>query len=553
MLRLARAFAVALLLLTCGQTGAHSAPPPAESPLPDHEAVRPPVRPVDASAAHAEIGALIPIEDELGDVTVETVKRRIAAARERGATTIIFSMDTPGGLVTSSIAIADLIKELTDVRTVAWVNPNAHSGGALVAVAAEEIVMTRSSRLGNAQVIFGGPTGASGVPDDLAPKAQTPVLAEFRASAKLRGYDQVLCEAFVVPDREVWWLENIKTGKREFVLKDEKERRLREAENSTADGSTAGEALAPEWRAVERYYDPVLERETEVIQPIDRDDQNLEMSAGEAYAYGFSRAVVSSEAELKQRYGLTQLIRIDVNWSESLAGYLTSPAIRGILLAIVMLAIYMELHTPGLGLAGVVALVGLAIFVIAPYLTGLANIWEILFIIVGLVLIAVEVFVLPGFGIPGIAGIMLVFIGMLATFVPDEPGRTIPLYLPSFEGARDALKVGVVTISSSLLASVIGMVMLSRMMPRVPLLSSFLPDNPRPVEVQVEDAYHGLARIGDIGRAVGPLRPAGKARFGGVLVDVVSQGDFIEPDLDVEVVERRGNKVVVRPRPGGAA
>jgi len=86
-----------------------------------------------------------------------------------------------------------------------------------------------------------------------------------------------------------------------------------------------------EWKLVDRYVDAVLGREVQVIQPIDRDDQNLEMSAGEAYAYGFSRAVVSSEAELKARYGLSQLIRIDVNWSESLAGYLTSPAVRGIL------------------------------------------------------------------------------------------------------------------------------------------------------------------------------------------------------------------------------
>ncbi len=107
--------------------------------------------------ARTGVGVIIPIHSQITDVTAESVKRRIEQARSDGATVIIFELNTPGGLVTSTFDIADEIRNLTNVRTVGWVNTTAHSGGALVAVACEEIVMARSSRIGDAQVIFGNP------------------------------------------------------------------------------------------------------------------------------------------------------------------------------------------------------------------------------------------------------------------------------------------------------------------------------------------------------------------------------------------------------------
>jgi membrane-bound serine protease (ClpP class) len=193
-----------------------------------------------------------------------------------------------------------------------------------------------------------------------------------------------------------------------------------------------------------------------------------------------------------------------------------------------------------------VALIALSIFVGAPYLTGLANVWEIVFIAVGVGLIALEVFVIPGFGIAGIGGIVLVLVGLLATFVPDEPGRSVPLYIPSLASTWHGLKIAIVTLVSSLAASMVGMVILSRYMPQVPLFRRIVPANPTPSEVQVEDAYRGAARVGDRGITEGPLRPAGKARFGNVLVDVVTQGEYLEKGSSIEVIERRGNRVVVR-------
>jgi len=137
-------------------------------------------------------------------------------------------------------------------------------------------------------------------------------------------------------------------------------------------------------------------------------------------------------------------------------------------------------------------------------------------------------------------------VGVLATFVPDEPGRRIPLYIPELPASMQALKVALITLVGSALASLLGMVVLSRFLPRTPMFRRFVPANPTPSEVSVGDPYAGAARLGDVGLAEGPLHPAGKARFGTVLVDVVTQGEYVEAQRRVEVVERRGNRVVVR-------
>jgi len=505
--------------------------------------------------------AILPLHGDIDPVMVFSLGRRIEEARNQGVEVIVFDMDTPGGLVTSSIEIADLIKNLPDIKTVAWVNPNAHSGGAIVAVACSEIVMARSSRIGDAQVIMGGPGGAGAVPEDLKPKANTPVINEFRASARLRGYSLVLAEAFVIPEREVWWLENLETGERKFVFRAEKIRLVGdEEEKATADdkasdkkdekdesATSPAEAAGPrKWKLVEKYYDPLLDMEVDTIQPIVRDDELLEMSPAEAHAWGFSKGIVANEGELKARYGLASLVRITPTWSETLADWMTSVYVRGFLMLIIMLGAYVEFHTPGVGVAGLVALIALAIFVGAPYLTGLANVWEIVFIAAGVLLMALEIFVIPGFGVAGIAGIFLVIIGLLSTFVPDEPGRGIPLYLPSLESTWHGLKIAVITLVCSMAASLIGMVMLSKYLPRLPVFSRIVPENPTPSEVLIDDPYRGAARIGDIGVTEGPLRPAGKARFGSALVDVVSEGEYLGAKAKIEVIERRGNRVVVR-------
>lgn len=501
----------------------------------------------DAPGGDKRVGAILSLSGEITDVTSESLKRRIDIARAQGAKVIVINLDTPGGLVTSSIAIADMLRSLPDdVTTVAWVNPKAISGGSLVAMACDEIVMARSSSMGDSQVIMGDLTGVQAVPEDLKAKAYSPVIHDFRTSARRNGYSEVLAEAFVIPEREVWWLENTATGQREFVFKEEKEKRLLEGDNAP---KTEGEGPAKptaQWRLVTGYVDAVSKVELPARQPVDSSSELLVVSPGEAIAYGLAKAVVTDEAELTTRYALTQTVRLDELWSEALAHWLTSIYVRGFLLIVIFLSGYVEFHTPGLGLAGLVALIALAIFVGAPYVTGLANVWEVVLVLLGVILIALELFVIPGFGVAGITGVMLLLTGLIATFIPDEPGRSFPSLFPLLPKTMEGLVLALKVVVSSMVLSLAGMVMLSRILPKAPLFKKLIPENPAPSQVAIEDPYWGAARVGDIGMAEGTLRPAGKARFGSVLVDVVAQGELIDAGARVEIVERRGNRVVVR-------
>ena len=493
-------------------------------------------------------GVLIPISGEISDVTFESIKRRVEQATQQDVDAIVFEIDTPGGYVTSALDICDYIKNLGDVKTVAWVNTQAYSAGSMIAVACDEIVMARASVLGDCGVILGGPTGPQEVPEAIRAKAESPVLEQFRDSAARHGYDVLLCESMVVKEYEVWWVENTETGKKRFVTTDTKDE-LIEAEKKTRVlgmevPSLIGEE--PQWRLVTSFEDPITGAEMPVDQPVVKGTELLTMSQSRAHAFGFSKGIVVGENDLRGRYGLTgELARIDFTWSEVFTRWLTSMPVRVFLMVIIFLGIYVEFNTPGVGVPGLVALIALGIFLGAPFLTGLANFWEVLVIILGLVLLAIEVFVIPGFGIAGISGIVLLLVGLLATFVPEEPGR-FPFHWPSFVPGLEGLKSGVQTLAAAIALSVVGMVLLSRYLPRVPYVGSIIPENPTPSDVLTQDPYHGVARVGDLGTVVGPLRPAGKARFGASLVDVVSQGELIEEGEEVEVIERHGNRVVVR-------
>ncbi len=493
-------------------------------------------------------GVIIPIRGEINDIMFESIERRIEDARKAEAKLIIFELDTPGGAVHSALDICDLIKSLTDIKTIAWVHTEAYSAGSMISLACDEIVMSTASTIGDCGVILGGPTGASEVPEGLRAKAESPVIEEFRDSASRRDYDLLLCESMVVKERVVYWIENIDTGERRFVNEENKIQLTGGKVDENSFAATDEDEKEYEWKLVKSYTDIVTGKDIKITQPVVPATELLTMRQSKAAAFGFCKAICSSPTDLKIRYNVDEpLVVLSSNWSERFTSWLTSMPVRIFLLALLLLGAYVEFHTPGVGIAGLVSLICLAIFVGAPYMTGLANVWEIVIVFIGFGLIALEVFVIPGFGVAGISGMVCVVVGLLATFIPEEPGRTLPIYWPQFEPGLQGLKVGVTTLGSALGASIFGMIMISRLLPRISWLQGAMPLNPSPAEVGIVDVYDGYAREGDVGMVESTLRPAGKVRFGNMLVDVVTQGMFVDPGTEVEVCERQGNRVVVRP------
>jgi membrane-bound serine protease (ClpP class) len=485
--------------------------------------------------------AIIPITggESLDGVTFTSLERRCNKAIAEGADVLVIELDTPGGLVDASRRMMEMLIEIGDsrgIRTIAWVRHEAISGGSMVAMGCKEIIMSRQGKIGDSGVVMMGPQGVTTATDDaLDAKIDSYVLTLFRSAANRNGYDPVLCESFVRHEYEVWWIEHTGTNERRFVETEEKDALLGE------DGDGA-------WQLVEGFLDPLDDTTKRIRQPIVSKSELLTLDQSEAYAVGLSRAIVHDEAALHEYIGATQDARVDrhtVMWSESLVKWLTDPMVRMVLIAMLGIGAYTEFKAPGIGLPGLVAVISLAILVGAPYLSGLANFWEIVLIVAGIGLLGAEVFIVPGFGIAGIAGLVCLAIGMLSTFVPENPTLP-PISWPTSLESIDGVQTGLKTISTGLAVALLGMVGVSKYFHRIPYVRSIVAANPTQADVLIDYGDDDVTRIGSQGRAESQLRPAGKAWFGPALLDVVTEGDWVEAGERVEVIRRRGNCVVVR-------
>ncbi len=490
-------------------------------------------------------GAVIPIHGVIDDIMRDSIERRLTEAQIAGATVVIFEMDTPGGMVTSALSICQMIKTLpADLRTVAWVNPRAYSAGAMISVACNEIWMSPASAIGDCAPIMVAPTGGvAELGGTERAKAESPILQEFRESAARNGYDQLLSRAMVVMSAEVWWLEHMSTGERRFV--DELEKK------ALMDDVAEGER---QWRLIESYTNVATGKPVPLSQPIDRADTLLTLGQDEAVAFGFARGVVRDIAELSNRLELSGLpLRYPASGWERFAAWLNSPLVRGVLFMIVLIGAYVEFQQPGLIFPGVTAAVALVIFLAAPYAAGLANIWTFVLLGIGLVLLAVELFVLPGFGIAGILGIALILVAVIGTFVPQEPApgtEPAPFFSwPSLPGTWKAIERGIQVLAGSVLVAILGILLLIRYLPRVRLAQGVVAPNPDAAGLALVDPTERLIQIGDVGVVTGDLRPGGQARFGQEVVEVRSQGEYVEAGRRVQVLKREGMRIVVRPLP----
>jgi membrane-bound serine protease (ClpP class) len=522
----------AALLVLLGARPSPAGDPPASQPA--------------SQPAQPQRAAVIPITDEINDITLNSMKRRVDDARQAGAVVIVFKMDTPGGLVSSALDICTYLKNITDVKTIAWVDPAAYSAGAMIALSCDEVVMSSASKMGDCAPIIISPTeGLKELGGTERAKAESPILKEFRDSAHRRHYDQLMCEAMVRLGYEIWWLENAADGERRFVLKRDKE------ELMSQEGS--------QWKPVKAIHDPVSGTDIQLRQPVVEDRDLLTLTQTEALAFGFAQAIISNERELRDHYNIAgDIIHFEQNWAEVVADFLSSPFVRMVLMTLIALGVYAEFQAPGHFVGAIVALVALLIFLGAPYLTGLADMWEILLVVLGLALLVVEIFVIPGFGVAGILGIILILVGLIATFVPAEPG---PLIVPRMPATWLGLKTGLQVVFGGLALALAGAWLLNKYLPHVPGARGLFLSPGAPAATALASAggaaaaadvfvpvggTEPLARLGDTGTALTKLRPAGKALINGRRVDVMTQGQMLDEGCPVEVVEVSSNRVVVR-------
>jgi len=482
-----------------------------------------PAQPSTAPAAPTP-AAVVEFRDEVNSYSTGLLRRRIEQARRQGAKVVIIDMDTYGGQAQAALLTSQYLKTLDDLHTIAYVNPKAYSAGIMISMACNEIIMAPVAFIGDSAPIMPGAT-LEGVERE---KAESPLRADFRDSAMRNGYDPLLAEAMVTMEREVWWVE--KDGVRRFV-----------------DGEEYHEIRALGWQPV---------RIEGVPNPVDSAKTLLTVNTDLAVKLGLAKGMARSIEELASQRNYQIVATFRSGTGEMLISLLASSAARAIFLTIFMITLYMSLHTPGHGYPEVICVMALAGLLGIPALTGYAQWWEIVAVLVGIGLLAVEVFVLPGFGIAGLSGLALIVGGLLMTFAAPEPGGS-PFSWPNLPATWDGLTNGLIVIVSGLCASILLGLWLRRYLPRLPMANRMI----LTTVVGTESAMVGSLTnidpldenpaVGATGVAVTDLRPGGSAQFrdaaGGThVISVVSDSGFIPRGTTLMVREVAGNRVVVR-------
>ncbi|MFW6081514.1 MAG: NfeD family protein [Desulfosalsimonas sp.] len=449
---------------------------------------------------------LIPVSGTVDPGMAAFIERaRQEVSKEPGSLAVL-EIDTPGGRVDSALQIVDTLLKFPEDQTIAYVSPMALSAGALIALSCSDLAMSPGSTIGDVAPIMQSGEG----PRELGEKFQSPIRAKFRALAKRNGYPSALVEAMVTKEKEVF-------------------------EVKTADGSTRYLDSAGYEDLIQSEKDTITSKKT-VVQK----GELLTMNDSEALSYGFSMMTAGSVEAVLESLDIVgyELTRIEETWSESLVRFIDG--IAPILVMIGLVGLYIEVKAPGFGLPGAVGIASLSLVFFSQYLVGLAHYTEFFILIAGLILIGVEVFVLPGFGIAGFAGMVLIAAGMVLSMqdfvLPD----------PSAPWQKDLLiENGVQVLGAYITAMIAGLLFIRYVMPRIPssregpYLSSSLKG------ARAESRETSLISRGDTGVALTGLRPSGKAEIKGEMFDVITENQFLEKGTQLKVIDIRGNRIVV--------
>ena len=409
---------------------------------------------------------LVEIEGVIDNGIASYVKRGIEIA-EKDSTTklVLFRIDTFGGLVDAADEIRKSILDCK-ITTAAYIDKNAASAGALIALACDSIIVANGASIGAATVVQG--TG-----EKASEKMQSYMRSLMRSTAEVNNRNPKIAEAMV-------------------------------------DESIAVEGISDAGKL-------------------------LSLSAHEAVKFGIADYEANSLESALDYLGFAQanIEQISERWEESILRLLANPVVSSILMLMMLGGLYYELQSPGVGFPGIISVIGAMLFFAPLYIMGLAQSWEIILFVVGVILLIIEIFIIPGLGLAGISGITLIIFSLGAALIGN-----IGLSFPALSQIGGAVWTLSITI-------IIGMALISS-------LARYLPENPFFRTLVLEGAlkneneFHELDELtGQEGITVTPLRPSGVVMINQKKYTVVSDGEFIMSETSVKVVSSMGNRIVV--------
>ncbi len=410
---------------------------------------------------------------EIDPRTNRYTKLALEEADRINADIVILELDTYGGTVNDADDIRTRILEF-DRPIYAFINKDAASAGALIAIACDSIYMTPGASIGAATVVVA--TGEA-APD----KYQSYMRSMMRSTAEANGRNPKIAEAMVDQSLEV---------------------------DSISDKGHV-----------------------------------ITFSTSEAIKNGFCEGEVSSIDDILKRNKIenSRIIEFHLPPTEKIIRVFLNPFVSGILILIIIGGIYFELQTPGVGFPLAAAIIAALLYFIPYYLSGLAENWEILAFIVGLMLIGLELFVIPGFGIAGISGIILTVGSLVLVMLNND---NLDFSFVKDEALFKALATTLTGVLAAFILMFFGGLRFTgtKMFRRIAL-------------VETQDHKKGYTSdfktrsyLGLTGVTYTRLRPSGKIMIEGQLLDAYTRGEFIEKGTEVTVIEETGTSLKVKMR-----
>ena len=401
----------------------------------------------------------IDIKKEIDNTTWIYLHNGLSEAKQLNADAILLHMNTYGGLLESADSMRTAIL-YSPIPVYVFIDNNAASAGALISIACKKIYMRKGANIGAATVV--NQTGAA-LPD----KYQSYMRSMIRSTAEAQGKDTLIQNG-----------DTIYKWKRDPLI---------------------AEAMVDDRVIVPNLIDS---------------GKVLTLTSQEALKWGYCDGIAESPDQVITEYiGCKdyEIKSYEPSWFDNVKGFFMSPVIQSLLIIIIIGGIYFEMQTPGLGFPSAAAIIAAILYFAPLYMDGLAENWEILLFILGVILIMLEIFVIPGFGIAGISGIILVVGGLTTVLLGLGIGFTLVIWLSNKIGHKGPLKK--MALNADLEKAV---------------------SSPNLTQL-----------IGKEGTAATVLRPSGKVSIEGELYDGVSESGFIEKGTPIKVVRFESAQVYV--------
>ena len=417
-------------------------------------------------------------------------ERILKKADDDGAQAIVFDLNTPGGL---AFPTTELMTQIANLKTptISFVNPQALSAGTFVAVSTDRIYMKPGSAIGSAAIVDG--TGGK-IEDTMRAKLESFFDAHVRWIAEKKGYRKDVLRAMMIVS--------------------EKERNI---EGNIVE---AGALLAL--------------NSSEAIKPLNEGTL-------------LATAEIQNLDALFEREGWDKadLVTATPTGFERLAWWVAG--ISGLLIVVGLSGGYFEIKTPGFGVGGVISLTAFGIFFFGNYLAGNMAGYELaaLFVL-GIVFIAIEIFVLPGFGIAGLIGLTIMIGSLVFAMVDNVAWERRQFEAPGIGWLGEVLSGPAMHLSFGIFGSLLILWAMMRFLPNIPFFGKHLLPGSVALGTGISEEAETGPRIGMTGTATTDLRPSGKAEIDGGLLDVVADGKFVQKGDAVRIIKEDGMGVVVK-------